>query len=178
LPSVMQDSPRELQSPRLNMQMWKALTEAKAVQVADVLESMFPGIETTVFEDGDGWYIAIDSGAVELEGTAELERIETILWMLSDFDVVPSENGMQTVECDLSVEEAAEAKAHLEKRAIRAFNAYNAQQRIEDGINAILAHLDHPVTPTTNNAHTAPKRRGIEALIPPAGKKPASKRSA
>ena len=61
--------------------------------------------------------------------------------------------------------------------------------RIEDGINAILAHLGHPeasgresIPSAPRNAATGAKGRGIEALIPskpaPAGKKSSAKRSA
>lgn len=84
LPTVLDDLPKELQSPRLNVQMWKIFTEEKAVMVADVLQSMFSDVEATVFEDGDGWYVAIDKSKEEFEGTSELERVETVMWVLSN----------------------------------------------------------------------------------------------
>lgn len=76
-----------------------------------------------------------------------------------------------------------EAEKHLQERAVRAYDAYAAQQRIEDGINAILAHLGHSevagkgnVPATEQNPATPPKRRGIESLIPSG--KPSKKSSA
>ena len=138
-PTALSDLPKELQSPRPHVPAWKAFTEDKAIQVAEVLEAMWPNITATVFEDGDGWFVAIDSGKDEFDSPETLERVETVLWMLSTFDVVPNERGMEEQDFD------DDEKEYIHTRAVRAFNAYSSQQRIEDGINAILARLGHPI---------------------------------
>ena len=182
-PSALEDLPKELQSPRLNVQQWKIFTQDKAIQVAAVLEAMWPDVKTTVFEDGDGWFVAVDAGEYEFEGMETLERVETVLWMLSDFDVVPNEYSMGTLAAGLSAEDYQEERKRLDEKAVRTFDAYTAQQHIEDGINAILAHLGHPIADSiatdaelVSNIESAARDRHTRQAKPKS--KATSKRSA
>lgn len=151
-PTVLADLPKELQSPRWNAQLWKIFTEAKAFQVADVLESMFPDIETMVFEECGAWFVATASGQERLETMDSLQWIESVLWVLADFDVVPNKGGMKT--CTNMDGEKETVRQCLNDKARRAFNVTVAQQRIEDGVKEILSRLA-PAADQTDSLATA-----------------------
>jgi hypothetical protein len=149
-PTFLDGLPDELRSPRNNVLLWKSFAEEKAHQVADALEVLFVNIETSVFEDGDGWFISIDKGKAECEFMNQLQNMETILWVLSYFDVTPIEPGMKSLY--ESYDEVPEVQKYIDSRADRVKSLNASQQRIEDGINAILAHLGHPTA--GGDAHT------------------------
>ena len=143
-PSFLDGLPAEPRSSRPHTLSRKAFTEAKAIQVASVLETLY-GVKASVFEDGNRWFVTIDEDQYGgfSESTFQFEQIDAILFLLSDFDVVPVPEGERMVFYDSDrFHEPPLTQEYLDAKAEKARAAQIAYQRIEEKLDAVLARLN------------------------------------
>lgn len=141
-------------------------SEAEAYEAAEVLQDVFD-LVVDVTATGTGYAVVIEDGGSELTGDY-CERLAGVCMVLRRYSVARKPNAWSG-EGDNDRDHMAWQKRIGER--------YTQQQRIEDGINAILAHLGHPEAKGGENVPPASqnRERGIEALIPSSPAKPAAK---
>ena len=145
--------------------------EDDAFEAAEVLSSV-SGMDSKVIESGNGYAVVLHDRFGDMTDINALWIIGAVE-VLQNFHCTRKEKPQSRIDGN-------NGPSAWQRRTVK---RYNQQQRIEDGINAILAHLGHPEAEGRESIPPASGKRGkgLDALLSPSGKptgKPSSKRSA
>lgn len=140
------------------------LSEAEAFELAEVIAKTC-SCDADVMPTDEGFTVVVHDDVGNFNGWMA-ERIAAITEVV-DFFSVTAKRKPRLVMNDSEVGSDSEWQIQIGER-------HTQQRRIEDSLSAILSRLD---AMEAASKATGPRGRGIEALIPPAGKS-ASKKSA